>query len=97
MFIGRYFDGNGDEKVQLDEFTRIFQRDMSAMEEAAKARKKAAGGAKIKEARKRDPGFGWILDFNNDGIVSVQEMDAADQVLQGEPAIMPTQGMKEEL
>uniref|UniRef100_A0AC34G7R2 Uncharacterized protein n=1 Tax=Panagrolaimus sp. ES5 TaxID=591445 RepID=A0AC34G7R2_9BILA len=36
-----------------------------------------------KEGRKRDPGFAWILDFNNDGIVSIEENDMADQVFQG--------------
>lgn len=49
----------------------------------------ANGKTKKVEGRKRDPGFAWILDFNNDGIVSVQEMDAADKVLESDPVILP--------
>jgi len=49
------------------------------------------------EGRKRDPGLQWILDFNNDGIVSVQEMDNADKILEGNPAILPGEKIKEEL
>lgn len=84
----KYFDWNGDGKVQLHEFKRVFERDLAAMEEATKRRTKSKQRMP-EEGRKRDPGFAWILDFNNDGLVSVQEMDAADQVLQGEPAILP--------
>lgn len=40
------------------------QRDMSTMEAKAKNIKP--------EGRKRDPSIAWILDFNNDGIVSVE-------------------------
>ena len=76
------------------EFKRVMERDMATMEEAAKARKRS----KMEDGRKRDPGLAWILDFNNDGIVSVQEMESADQVFQGEPAVLPKFGDgKEEL
>lgn len=79
----------------MHEFKKVFDRDMATMSSfAAKASAEVSksGGKKHPtktDGRKRDPGFAWILDFNNDGVVSMQEMDAADQVLEGEPAILP--------
>lgn len=66
------------------------QRDLATMA-ASKSLKEVALKDKTNhiEGRKRDPGFAWILDFNNDGIVSVQEMDAADKVLENDPVIIP--------
>lgn len=32
----------------------------------------------------------WILDFNNDGVVSRNELDMADKTLQEEPQVTPT-------
>lgn len=89
----RYFDINGDKKVDLNEFRRVIERDEAVMA-AAKAVDDTAllktnEKATKRDGLKREPGIEWILDFNNDGYVSVQEMDAADQVLQGEPAILP--------
>lgn len=88
----KYFDVNGDGKIDLGEFEKVMQRDLATMEAAAgstevtkKPSKKDAG----REGRKRDPGLAWILDFNNDGVVSVEERDSADQVLQGDPVIKP--------
>lgn len=92
----KYFDVNGDGQVMLPEFQRVFQRDLTAMD-AAKRANRSKSKAWAKDGKKRDPGLSWILDFNNDGIVSVQEMDAADQVLQGEPAILPKFETREEL
>lgn len=66
---------------ERDEATMVLAKKTKAIEIKKEAQKF--------EGLKREPGFGWILDFNNDGYVSVAEMDAADQVLQGEPAIMP--------
>uniref|UniRef100_A0A915B1N1 peptidylprolyl isomerase n=1 Tax=Parascaris univalens TaxID=6257 RepID=A0A915B1N1_PARUN len=77
----KYFDADGDGKVDLKEFRAIMERDLATMA-ANKPEKKIEG-------RKRDPGIAWILDFNNDGIVSVQENDRAAEVLEGKPAILP--------
>uniref|UniRef100_A0A914Y2D9 peptidylprolyl isomerase n=1 Tax=Panagrolaimus superbus TaxID=310955 RepID=A0A914Y2D9_9BILA len=93
-----YFDANGDSKVDFEEFKQIIERDQASMENAAKQKTQMAeidktkNAKKIKpekEGRKRDPGFAWILDFNNDGIVSIEENEMADQVFQGPPAILP--------
>jgi hypothetical protein len=62
------------------------ERDMAAMESARALRTKN----KTKQnGRKRDPNVAWILDFNNDGIVSMEEIEAADTILQNEPSIKP--------
>jgi FKBP-type peptidyl-prolyl cis-trans isomerase len=88
-----YFDANSDSKISFEEFKQIIERDQATMETAAKQKTQIAesknGNKKQKEGRKRDPGFAWILDFNNDGIVSIEENDMADQVFQGAPAILP--------
>lgn len=60
----RYFDADGDEKVNVKEFRAVFERDMASMASHAKEKKP--------EGRRRDPGIGWILDFNNDGVVSIE-------------------------
>ncbi|KJH47505.1 peptidyl-prolyl cis-trans isomerase, FKBP-type [Dictyocaulus viviparus] len=56
----RYFDINEDGVVDEEEFTKVMKRDETHMEQS---KSKAKG-------RKRDPGIAWILDFDNDGIVS---------------------------
>nr|CAD2177385.1 unnamed protein product [Meloidogyne enterolobii] len=86
----KYFDANNDGIIDISEFKYIFERDLSIMESKRKNKNKIEG-------RKRDPGLQWILDFNNDGIVSVQEMDNADKILEGDPAILPGEKIKEEL
>uniref|UniRef100_A0A914MJ89 peptidylprolyl isomerase n=1 Tax=Meloidogyne incognita TaxID=6306 RepID=A0A914MJ89_MELIC len=86
----KYFDANNDGIINISEFKYIFERDLSIMESKRKNKNKIEG-------RKRDPGLQWILDFNNDGIVSVQEMDNADKILEGNPAILPGEKIKEEL
>lgn len=51
---------NGDGIVTEVEWLKIMDRD-----------EKLINDKKTKEkGRKRDPGIGWILDFDNDGIVS---------------------------
>ena len=88
-----YFDANGDTKVDFVEFKQVIERDQASMENAAKQRTQVAAKSNKKKSekggRKRDPGFGWILDFNNDGIVSVEESENADQIFQGPPAVLP--------
>lgn len=62
------------------------KRDLRAMETAKSARR--AQGNKKKQ-RGRDPGVAWILDFNNDGIVSFDELNNADEMLENEPSLLP--------
>ena len=90
----KYFDIDKNEKVDFNEFKRVMERDLAKMEIAAKSKtevevQKKGKKEKKEEGRKRDPGFAWILDFNNDGIVSIEESDSADQVFQDEPVILP--------
>ncbi|VBB25449.1 unnamed protein product [Acanthocheilonema viteae] len=77
----RYFDIDGNGRIDLKEFRRVMGRDMAIMAAVASDKKV--------EGRKRDPSIAWILDFNNDGIVSVTEIDQADEILQGEPVVLP--------
>uniref|UniRef100_A0A8R1XXZ0 peptidylprolyl isomerase n=1 Tax=Onchocerca volvulus TaxID=6282 RepID=A0A8R1XXZ0_ONCVO len=77
----KYFDIDGNGRINLKEFRRVMERDIVVMT--------AVTNDKKPEGRKRDPSIAWILDFNNDGIVSVPEIDRADEILQGEPAILP--------
>uniref|UniRef100_A0A914EEJ2 peptidylprolyl isomerase n=1 Tax=Acrobeloides nanus TaxID=290746 RepID=A0A914EEJ2_9BILA len=82
----KYFDINGDAKIVYEEFSKVMERDMAAMESAKALRTKS----KTKQnGRKRDPNVAWILDFNNDGIVSMEEIEAADTIIQNEPSIKP--------
>ncbi|KAE9548135.1 hypothetical protein FO519_008651 [Halicephalobus sp. NKZ332] len=89
----KYFDIDKNDKVDFSEFKKVMERDLAKMEIAAKSKTevqvKKSKEKKEKEGRKRDPGFAWILDFNNDGIVSVEESESADQVFQDDPAILP--------
>ncbi|EFO25828.2 FKBP-type peptidyl-prolyl cis-trans isomerase-33 [Loa loa] len=78
----RYFDVDRSGRVDLMEFRQVMERDMAVMAAVASGKKP--------EGRKRDPSIAWIVDFNNDGIVSVSEIDRADEILQGEPVILPT-------
>ncbi len=70
-----YFDGDGNKKVSLAEYEEKIKSDQRKM---SAVRKKPDG-------RRRDPGVGWILDFNNDGIVSRNELDRAPDVLEAGP------------
>lgn len=82
-----YFDADGDGKVSALEYVRRMNED----EERAK------GVAKRPEGRKRDPGVAWILDFNNDGVVTMEEMDRAPEVFQKPPPPPPAETKKDEL
>ena len=75
----QYFDQSGDNKVSLDEFKQIMARDQKMM---ATIKKKPKG-------RRRDPGLAWILDFNNDGIVTAEELDEAPELLEEGPKKLP--------
>jgi hypothetical protein len=70
------------------------KRDMAEMD-AAKA-KQQLDKSKKKSTRGRDPGVAWVLDFDNDGVVSYEEMDTADQIFHNDPQILPVLS-KEEL
>jgi len=78
----RYFDGDGDGAVTFNEWKTVTERDMATM--AAQQSKAPVEGLK------RDPGIGWILDFNNDGIVTLQEMDLAPEAFEGQPSLRPS-------
>ncbi|UMM13984.1 hypothetical protein L5515_001991 [Caenorhabditis briggsae] len=81
----KYFDGNGDGNVTESEWLKTMDRDQKLMNES-----------KTKEkGRKRDPGIGWILDFDNDGIVSYKENDEADEKFEAGPQILPTESKDE--
>lgn len=63
--ICRYFDANGDGKVDLTEFDQVLRRDMATMAASKSVADQKKKGEKSKvEGRKRDPGFAWILDFS---------------------------------
>ncbi|KAK0426503.1 hypothetical protein QR680_009741 [Steinernema hermaphroditum] len=87
----KYFDVDGDGNVSLDEFKFIMERDQEKMDEAERQERIP------KDGRKRDPGLAWILDFNNDGVVTVAEMDGAADALEGEPSVKPVMPKKDEL
>ncbi|CAD5206361.1 unnamed protein product [Bursaphelenchus okinawaensis] len=90
----KYFDVDGDTKVSQEEFTEIMNRDIKEMESKAVA---LSNDKNRPKGKRRDPGVAWILDFNNDGIVSYEENDSADVVLQSDPKRLPQKGHKEEL
>ncbi|CAI4230939.1 unnamed protein product [Auanema sp. JU1783] len=85
----KYFDIDGDGKVSRDEFKTIMDRDEKIMDAITK-NKKISG-------RQRDPGFAWILDFNNDGIITMEEDNEADTKLTDDPVLLPTATSKDEL
>jgi len=61
-------------KVDIEEFVYIIERDRKIASSLRKEKKKKSVqkvGEEM-EGRLRDPGIGWILDFNNDGYVSVE-------------------------
>ena len=37
-----------------------------------------------------DPGVAWVLDFNNDGVVSFDELNSADEMIESSPHRLPT-------
>ncbi|CAL2028094.1 unnamed protein product [Caenorhabditis brenneri] len=82
----KYFDINGDGEVSESEWLKIMDRDQKLMNASEKAKEKG---------RKRDPGIGWILDFNNDGIVSYKENDEADEKFEAGPTLLPTESKDE--
>ncbi|CAJ0961567.1 unnamed protein product, partial [Mesorhabditis belari] len=83
----KYFDVNRDGFVDLGEFEEIMERDEKMMK---REKVKAKG-------RRRDPGFAWILDFNNDGVVTFEENDEAPNHFEKDPTTLPYQIDKEEL
>lgn len=76
-YFVKYFDSNEDNKVDLPEYESKMNSDEKEMNKIS-AKDKPQG-------RKRDPGLGWILDFNNDGIVTMAELDAAPELLEKGP------------
>lgn len=87
---------NRDGKVQLDELKRVFRRDLAAMEKARKVR--IRNPSKNNADRKRDPGLAWVLDLNNDGMVSTEELEEAVEVVQQkEPRLLPRFDDRQEL
>lgn len=81
----RYFDIDGNGDVDEEEFVKVMMRDEVVMEQSESNEK----------GRKRDPGVGWILDFNNDGIASYKEVDDAPSLLEQGPSRLPV--FKDEL
>ncbi|CAD5209071.1 unnamed protein product [Bursaphelenchus xylophilus] len=90
----KYFDVNEDSKISLEEFKEVMNRDIKEMESKELA---VAGGKQKSKGKKRDPSIAWILDFNNDGIISYEENDSADVILQSAPERLPQKSRKEEL
>jgi hypothetical protein len=82
----RYFDMDGNEKISKEEYTKKMNEDIKEM---------GRGGKKPK-GRKRDSDVGWILDFNNDGVVTFEEIDNAPEILARPPTPPGTQQMKKE-
>lgn len=78
-YFVKYFDTDNNAKVSLDEYWRRINADeeLSKSAQASWKKKKNTG-------RKRDPGVGWILDFDNDGFVDMSEIDAAAELLEGD-------------
>jgi hypothetical protein len=60
------------------------ERDLAEVE----TKRKTKPNEKIGK-RGRDPGIAWILDFNNDGIVSYDESDSADTLIDKDPQRLP--------
>lgn len=75
--------------MNINEFKRIITRDELTMALNKDQLTVKKDQKPQNDGLKREPGFGWILDFNNDGLVSVSEMDEADQILQNEPKLLP--------
>uniref|UniRef100_A0A183BNW3 peptidylprolyl isomerase n=1 Tax=Globodera pallida TaxID=36090 RepID=A0A183BNW3_GLOPA len=83
----KYFDVNGDGKVELEEFRRVFRRDLAEM--TTLREKSEIGRNTFGTGRKRDPGLAWVLDFNNDGIVTAEELNSADRMIRNGPKLLP--------
>jgi len=79
-YFVRYFDTDNNGKVSLDEYWRRISADEELSKSAQASKNKKNVG------RKRDPGVGWILDFDNDGFVDMSETDAAADLLEGDSA-----------
>uniref|UniRef100_A0A915HVU0 peptidylprolyl isomerase n=1 Tax=Romanomermis culicivorax TaxID=13658 RepID=A0A915HVU0_ROMCU len=80
----KYFDKNGDQKVNSKEYESKMEMDIKIMKN--KASPSENGKSKIKKSRKRDPGLAWILDFDNDGWTTDDELDTAPEILAMDPA-----------
>ncbi|CAD6194805.1 unnamed protein product [Caenorhabditis auriculariae] len=78
----KYFDVNGDGKVEKREWLVVMRRDEDLMASRTDLSSKEKG-------RRRDPGVAWILDFNNDGVVSYKEVDEADELIEKGPTLLP--------
>ncbi|CAI5437585.1 unnamed protein product [Caenorhabditis angaria] len=85
----KYFDVDSDGLITFEEWKKIMLRDETEI-----ASKKSV---KKPKGRKRDPGIGWILDFNNDGIVTPKELDEASDIFEKSPKRLPNEGKKDEL
>uniref|UniRef100_A0A0K0G0V8 peptidylprolyl isomerase n=1 Tax=Strongyloides venezuelensis TaxID=75913 RepID=A0A0K0G0V8_STRVS len=90
----KYFDINQNSKIEENEYSQIMKRDMNAMKKSNPIRDKK--GEIV--GKKREPGFEWILDHNNDGYIQPQENFEADKIFEkGIPIRDPTKMIKEEL
>ncbi|VDP07130.1 unnamed protein product [Soboliphyme baturini] len=68
----QYFDANNDDRVERLEYVERMEKDLTIV-------KKKQSNVK---GRRRDPDVMWILDFDADGIVSVEEIGKAAQVIE---------------
>ncbi|GMR52892.1 hypothetical protein PMAYCL1PPCAC_23087, partial [Pristionchus mayeri] len=77
-YFVRYFDQNNNASVDFAEFQSTIEKDQNEMEN------KKTG--KQPKGLKRKHGLEWLLDFNNDGVVTNKEIDeSADRFEKGLP------------
>uniref|UniRef100_A0A8R1DKK2 peptidylprolyl isomerase n=2 Tax=Caenorhabditis japonica TaxID=281687 RepID=A0A8R1DKK2_CAEJA len=81
-----YFDVNGDGAVSENEWRTVMERDQKLMDDSKSKEK----------GKKRDPAIGWILDFDNNGVVTYKENDEAADRFEAGPNILPNE-IKDEL
>ncbi|GMT27944.1 hypothetical protein PFISCL1PPCAC_19241, partial [Pristionchus fissidentatus] len=75
-YFVRYFDQNNNAAIDFAEFQSTIEKDQKEME--------AKKSGKLPKGSKRKHGFEWILDFDNDGIVSEKEIEeSADRIEKG--------------
>uniref|UniRef100_A0A0N4ZVC6 peptidylprolyl isomerase n=1 Tax=Parastrongyloides trichosuri TaxID=131310 RepID=A0A0N4ZVC6_PARTI len=74
----KYFDINKDNKVDIKEYILVMQRDLNDMKKANPIKDKKGNIV----GSRREPGFSWILDHNNDGYVQPQENYEADKIFE---------------
>ncbi|CEF67610.1 Fkbp13 [Strongyloides ratti] len=90
----KYFDIDKNNKIEKNEYFKIMKRDMKVMKNSNPIRDKK--GEFI--GKRREPGFGWILDHNNDGYIQPQENYEADKIFEKSlPIREPIDNFKEEL